>query len=220
MLLDLPRHGGDVDLLDDDGRFGVGQQQVPSAAGAGVQEVVPGGGGEHLGWERLALVRGMSRLAAGPAPVLAGGRLRLGRLDDVRRGRLGGVRRILAGRSELFLQLLDDGLKGGQLSAQKRAAEAKAKQKIIEIKEVKFRPGTDEGDYQIKMRNLRRFIAEDGDKGKVTLRYRGREITHQDIGMRLLERIRDELADVAVVEHMPKLEGRQMIMVLAPKKKQ
>ena len=102
---------------------------------------------------------------------------------------------------------------------QKKAAEAKAKQKIIEVKEVKFRPGTDEGDYQIKMRNLRRFIAEDGDKGKVTLRYRGREITHQDIGMRLLERIRDELSDVALVEHMPKLEGRQMIMVLAPKKK-
>ncbi len=102
---------------------------------------------------------------------------------------------------------------------QKRAAEAKSKQKVIEVKEVKFRPGTDEGDYAIKMRNLRRFIAEDGDKGKVTLRFRGREITHQDIGMRLLERIRDELADVAVVEHMPKLEGRQMIMVLAPKKK-
>ncbi|MCZ2439287.1 MAG: translation initiation factor IF-3 [Burkholderiales bacterium] len=102
---------------------------------------------------------------------------------------------------------------------QKRAAEAKAKQKVIEVKEVKFRPGTDEGDYSIKMRNLRRFIAEDGDKGKVTLRFRGREITHQDIGMRLLERIRDELADVAVVEHMPKLEGRQMIMVLAPRKK-
>jgi translation initiation factor IF-3 len=103
---------------------------------------------------------------------------------------------------------------------QKKAADAKSKQKIIEVKEVKFRPGTDEGDYNIKMRNLRRFIAEDGDKGKVTLRFRGREITHQDIGMRLLERIRDELADVAVVEHMPKLEGRQMIMVLAPKKKQ
>ncbi len=102
---------------------------------------------------------------------------------------------------------------------QKRAAEAKSKQKIIEVKEVKFRPGTDEGDYIIKMRNLRRFIAEDGDKGKVTLRFRGREITHQDIGMRLLERIRDELADVAIVEHMPKLEGRQMIMVLAPKRK-
>ena len=102
---------------------------------------------------------------------------------------------------------------------QKRAAEAKAKQKVIEVKEVKFRPGTDEGDYQIKMRNLRRFIEEDGDKGKVTLRYRGREITHQEIGMRLLERIRDELADVSVVENMPKLEGRQMIMVLAPKRK-
>ena len=102
---------------------------------------------------------------------------------------------------------------------QKRAAEAKAKQKVIEVKEVKFRPGTDEGDYAIKMRNLRRFIAEDGDKGKVTLRFRGREITHQEIGMRLLERIRDELADVAVVENMPKLEGRQMIMVLGPKKR-
>ena len=102
---------------------------------------------------------------------------------------------------------------------QKRAADAKSKQKVIEVKEVKFRPGTDEGDYQIKMRNLRRFIEVDGDKGKVTLRYRGREITHQDIGMRLLERIRDELADVSVVENMPKLEGRQMIMVLGPKRK-
>ena len=103
---------------------------------------------------------------------------------------------------------------------QKKAAEAKSKQKVVEVKEVKFRPGTDDGDYNIKMRNLRRFIAEDGDKGKITLRFRGREITHQDIGMRMLERIRDELADVALVEHMPKLEGRQMIMVLAPKKKQ
>jgi translation initiation factor IF-3 len=101
---------------------------------------------------------------------------------------------------------------------QKRAAEAKSKQKIIEVKEVKFRPGTDDGDYNIKMRNLRRFIAEDGDKGKITLRFRGREITHQDIGMRMLERIRDELSEV--VENMPKLEGRQMIMVLSPKKKQ
>jgi translation initiation factor IF-3 len=101
---------------------------------------------------------------------------------------------------------------------QKRAAEAKSKQKVIEVKEVKFRPGTDEGDYIIKMRNLRRFL-EEGDKGKVTLRYRGREITHQDIGMRLLERIRDDLTDVSVVENMPKLEGRQMIMVLGPKKR-
>ena len=103
---------------------------------------------------------------------------------------------------------------------QKKAAEAKSKQKVIEVKEVKFRPGTDDGDYNIKMRNLRRFIAEDGDKGKITLRFRGREITHQDIGMRMLERIRDELSDVAIVEQFPKLEGRQMIMVLAPKKKQ
>ena len=103
---------------------------------------------------------------------------------------------------------------------QKKAAEAKSKQKIIEVKEVKFRPGTDDGDYNIKMRNLRRFISEDGDKGKITLRFRGREITHQDIGMRMLERIRDELSDVALVEQFPKLEGRQMIMLLAPKKKQ
>jgi translation initiation factor IF-3 len=102
---------------------------------------------------------------------------------------------------------------------QKKAAEAKSKQKVVDVKEVVFRPGTDEGDYVIKMRNLRRFIAEDGDKGKVRLRYRGREITHQDIGMRLLERIRDELADCSVVEQMPRLEGRQMIMILAPKRK-
>src|SRR5436853_3249570 len=100
---------------------------------------------------------------------------------------------------------------------QKRAAEAKSKQKVIEVKEVKFRPGTDEGDYVIKMRNLRRFIAEDGDKGKVTLRFRGREITHQDIGMRLLERIRDELADVAGGGHRPKPAGRQKISGQAPK---
>jgi translation initiation factor IF-3 len=102
---------------------------------------------------------------------------------------------------------------------QKKAAEAKAKQKIIEVKEVKFRPGTDEGDYSIKMRNLRRFIAEDGDKGKVTLRFRGREITHQEIGMALLNRIRDDLGDTIVVEQFPKLEGRQMIMMIAPGKK-
>lgn len=101
---------------------------------------------------------------------------------------------------------------------QKKAHDAKLKQKVIEVKEVKFRPGTDEGDYQIKLRNLRRFL-EDGDKGKVTLRFRGREITHQELGMRLLERVRDDLVDCSIVENMPKLEGRQMIMVLAPKKK-
>ena len=101
---------------------------------------------------------------------------------------------------------------------QKKAAEAKAKQTVIEIKEIKFRPGTDEGDYQIKMRNVRRFL-EDGDKCKITLRYRGREITHQEIGMALLQRIRDELGDTIIVEQFPKLEGRQMIMMIAPGRK-
>ncbi len=101
---------------------------------------------------------------------------------------------------------------------QKKAAEAKAKQTVIEIKEIKFRPGTDDGDYNIKMRNIRRFLA-DGDKVKVTLRFRGREITHQELGMALLNRIRDELADQIMVEQFPKLEGRQMIMMLAPARK-
>jgi translation initiation factor IF-3 len=101
---------------------------------------------------------------------------------------------------------------------QKKAAEAKAKQTVIEIKEVKFRPGTDDGDYNIKMRNIRRFLAE-GDKCKITLRFRGREITHQEIGMALFNRIRDELADTIVVEQFPKLEGRQMIMMIAPGRK-
>ena len=101
---------------------------------------------------------------------------------------------------------------------QKKAAEAKSKQKVIEVKEIKFRPGTDDGDYNIKMRNIRRFLDE-GDKCKITLRFRGREITHQEIGMALLQRIRDELADSIVVEQFPKLEGRQMIMMIAPGKK-
>ncbi len=101
---------------------------------------------------------------------------------------------------------------------QKKAAEAKAKQTVIEIKEVKFRPGTDDGDYNIKMRNIRRFLA-DGDKVKVTLRFRGREITHQELGLALLNRIRDELVDIVLVEQFPKLEGRQMIMMLAPARK-
>ena len=101
---------------------------------------------------------------------------------------------------------------------QKKAAEAKSKQKVIEVKEIKFRPGTDDGDYNIKMRNIRRFL-EDGDKCKITLRFRGREITHQEIGMALLQRIRDELADSIVVEQFPKLEGRQMIMMIAPGRK-
>jgi translation initiation factor IF-3 len=101
---------------------------------------------------------------------------------------------------------------------QKKAAEAKAKQTVIEIKEIKFRPGTDDGDYNIKMRNIKRFLA-DGDKCKITLRFRGREITHQEIGMALLNRIRADLVDLIVVEQFPKLEGRQMIMMIAPGKK-
>ncbi len=101
---------------------------------------------------------------------------------------------------------------------QKRQAEARAKQKIIQVKEVKFRPGTDEGDYQVKLKNLKRFLDE-GDKAKVTLRFRGREMAHQQLGMRVLERVRDDLLELAVVEAMPRLEGRQMVMVLSPKKK-
>ena len=101
---------------------------------------------------------------------------------------------------------------------QKKAAEAKSKQKVIEVKEIKFRPGTDDGDYNIKLRNIKRFLDE-GDKCKITLRFRGREITHQEIGMALLQRIRDELADLIVVEQFPKLEGRQMVMMIAPGRK-
>jgi translation initiation factor IF-3 len=101
---------------------------------------------------------------------------------------------------------------------QKKAHEAKLKQKIIQVKEIKFRPGTDEGDYTIKVRNLIRFL-EEGDKTKVTLRFRGREMAHQEIGVRLLERVRNELEPFGQVEQFPKMEGRQMIMVLAPKKK-
>jgi translation initiation factor IF-3 len=101
---------------------------------------------------------------------------------------------------------------------QKKAHDAKMKQTVIEIKEIKFRPGTDDGDYNIKMRNIRRFLAE-GDKCKITLRFRGREITHQELGMALLMRIRDELGDAIAIESMPKLEGRQMIMMIAPGKK-
>lgn len=100
----------------------------------------------------------------------------------------------------------------------KKAHEAKLKQKQIQVKEVKFRPATDEGDYQIKLRNLIRFL-QDGDKTKITLRFRGREMAHQEFGIRLLERIKADLEEHGVVEQFPKLEGRQMIMVLAPHKK-
>ena len=100
----------------------------------------------------------------------------------------------------------------------KKRHEAKLKQKQIQVKEIKFRPGTDEGDYQIKLRNLIRFL-EEGDKTKVTLRFRGREMAHQEFGVKLLERVRADLDPYGVVEQFPKLEGRQMIMVLSPKKK-
>lgn len=101
---------------------------------------------------------------------------------------------------------------------QKRAHDAKLKQKVIQVKEVKFRPGTDENDYQVKLRNLTRFL-EEGDKAKVTIRFRGREMAHQEFGMRMLERVKEDLAELGQVEQMPKLEGRQMVMVMAPKKK-
>ena len=101
---------------------------------------------------------------------------------------------------------------------QKRAHEAKLKQKQVQVKEVKLRPGTDENDYQIKLRNMTRFLQEE-DKVKVTLRFRGREMAHQEIGMRQIERIKIDLQDYAIVEQMPKMEGRQMVMILAPVKK-
>jgi len=100
--------------------------------------------------------------------------------------------------------------------AQKKAAEARKKQKVIEVKEIKLRPNIDDNDYEVKMRAAKRFI-EEGDKVKVTLRFRGREMAHQDLGMNVLMRVRDELEEMAKVEQMPKLEGRQMIMVLAPR---
>ncbi len=95
---------------------------------------------------------------------------------------------------------------------------AKKKQKQIQVKEIKFRPGTEEGDYQIKLRNLIRFLGE-GNKAKVTLRFRGREMAHQELGRKLLKRVEQDLAELGTVEQFPKMEGRQMVMVIAPKKK-
>jgi translation initiation factor IF-3 len=100
----------------------------------------------------------------------------------------------------------------------KKLAEAKKKQKQVQIKEVKFRPGTDEGDYQVKLRNLTRFLNE-GDKAKVTMRFRGREHAHRELGLNLLRRVEGDLADISIVEQQPQMEGRQMVMVLNPKKK-
>ncbi len=100
----------------------------------------------------------------------------------------------------------------------KQRGAAKKKQKQIQIEEIKFRPGTEEGDYQVKLRNLIRFL-EHGDKVKITLRYRGRELTHQEVGQKLITRLQADLSHSGVVEQFPRLEGRQMVMVLAPKKK-
>ena len=105
-----------------------------------------------------------------------------------------------------------------QFEQNKKTALAKKKQKQIQVKEVKFRPGTDEGDYQIKLRNLIRFF-EEGDKAKVTLRFRGREMAHTDIGRQVLIRLQNDLAPYATIEQHPLMEGRQMVMMLAPKKK-
>ncbi len=100
----------------------------------------------------------------------------------------------------------------------KKRDEAKKKQKQVQIKEIKFRPGTDDGDYNIKMRNIQRFLAE-GDKVKITLRFRGREMAHQQLGAQLLKRVQEDLVEVGAVEQFPKMEGRQMVMMVAPKKK-
>ena len=105
-----------------------------------------------------------------------------------------------------------------KFEAQKKANAAKKKQKIVEIKELKFRPTTDEGDYNIKLRNLRRFL-EEGDKVKVNIRFKGREMAHQELGMEMARRIETDLADEVIIEQRPRLEGRQMIMMIAPKKK-
>lgn len=99
----------------------------------------------------------------------------------------------------------------------KQQSAAKKKQKQVQIKEVKFRPGTDEGDYLVKLRNLRRFL-DDGDKAKVTMRFRGREHAHRELGLELLQRVESDLADISQMESRPQMEGRQMVMVLAPKK--
>ncbi|MGE5517566.1 MAG: translation initiation factor IF-3 [Bacteroidota bacterium] len=100
--------------------------------------------------------------------------------------------------------------------AQKKKNEAKKKQKVIEVKEIKLRPNIDDNDYDVKMRNMRKFL-EEGDKVKVTLRFRGRELAHQDLGMKVLERVRDDLEGLGKIEQVPKMEGRQMVMVIAPR---
>lgn len=133
----------------------------------------------------------------------------------------------MAGESALDLVQISDGDPivckvmdfGKKLYEEKKQkAEAKKRQHQIQIKEMKFRPGTEEGDYQIKLRNLTRFL-EGGDKAKVSLRFRGREMAHQHIGMELMKRIEEDLREIGTVEQHPKMEGRQMVMVIAPGKK-
>lgn len=113
-------------------------------------------------------------------------------------------------------RIMDYGKFTFELNKKKHAA--KKKQKQMQVKEIKFRPGTEEGDYQVKLRSLKRFL-EDGDKTKVTLRFRGREMAHQELGMQLMKRVEADLLDLGIVEQFPKMEGRQMVMVIAPAKK-
>jgi translation initiation factor IF-3 len=113
-------------------------------------------------------------------------------------------------------RIMDYGKYKFELNKKRQAA--KKKQKQIHLKEIKFRPGTEEGDYQVKLRNLIRFLS-DGDKAKVTVRFRGRELAHQELGMKLLERVKADLEEYGTVEQFPKMEGRQMIMIIAPVKK-
>ena len=122
----------------------------------------------------------------------------------------------IADSDPIVCRIMDYGKKIFEEKKQKAAA--KKKQKQVQVKEIKFRPGTEEGDYQVKLRNLIRFL-EEGDKAKVTIRFRGREMAHQELGMQQLERLEKDLEEFGVVEQRPKLEGRQAVMVLGPKKK-
>jgi len=122
----------------------------------------------------------------------------------------------IASSDPVVCKIMDYGKK--VFDEKKQKAAQKKKQKQTQVKEIKLRPGTEEGDYQVKLRNLTRFL-ENGDKAKVTIRYRGREMAHQEIGMKLLERIEADLEEYGTVEQRPKMEGRQMMMVLAPKKR-
>jgi translation initiation factor IF-3 len=122
----------------------------------------------------------------------------------------------IADADPIVCKIMDYGKK--IFEEKKQKAESKKKQKQIQIKEIKFRPGTEEGDYQVKLRNLIRFLVE-GDKAKISIRYRGREMAHQELGMEMLKRLEKDLEDHGVVEQHPKMEGRQLMMVLSPKKK-